>query len=225
MSAGRPARGGDVPDELRAEVEQIARRAARHGTPLNPMPELEIAQRTRHGSRARLGARDRPPRLYLDPGLLDLAPADRAWTIAHELAHVLRRQEGTRQELARGLLTTAGLLAVLAVGAVLAAGYLVLSGSARHVDLPFAVGVASVAGMWLLFISLLRREETETDAAAAEVFGEVLTAAGVERLRRIEGLLTRHLPTFLRSHPRAAARRQAGLTARGLTGGEPSPRF
>ena len=225
MSARRCVRGGDVPAGLRAEVERIARRAARHGTPLNPMPELEIAQRTRHGSRARLGARDRPPRLYLDPGLLDLAPADRAWTIAHELAHVLRRQEGTRQELARGLLTTAGLLAVLAVGAVLAAGYLVLSGSARHVGLPFAVGVASVAGMWLLFISLLRREETETDAAAAAVFGEVLTVAGVERLRRIEGLLTRHLPTFLRSHPHPAARRQAGLTARGLTGGEPSPRF
>jgi len=203
----------------------IARRAARHGTPLDPLPELEIARRARHGSRVRLGARGRPPRLCLAPDLLDLAPADRAWTIAHELTHVLRRQEGTRQELARGLLTTAGLLAVLAVSAVLAAGYLVLSGSARHVGLPFAIGVASVAGMWLVFLSLLRREETETDAAAAEVFGEVLTVAGVERLRRIEGLLTRHLPTFLRSHPPAAARRQAGLTARGLTGGEPSPRF
>jgi hypothetical protein len=52
----------------------------------------------------------------------------------------------------------------------------------------------------------------------------VLTVAGVERLHRIEGLLTRHLPTFLRSHPHAAARRQAGLTACGLTDSEPSPR-
>jgi hypothetical protein len=36
-----------------------------------------------------------------------------------------------------------------------------------------------------VFLSLMRREETATDAA--ELYGEVLTVAGVEHLHRIEG--------------------------------------
>jgi hypothetical protein len=43
------------------------------------------------------------------------------------------------------------------VSAVLAAGYVVLAGSARHVGLLVAVGVASVTGMWLVFLSSFSR--------------------------------------------------------------------
>lgn len=216
MSARRPARGGDVPAELRAEVEQIARRAAAAGRPLEPIPTLEIATHPRHGSRAfspRGGVP--PPRVCLGLDLLDAAPADRAWTIAHELAHVLRRQEGTRLEFTRRLVTAGALLGALAVAAVLVAGYLVLFSPGRYIGLllALALGIVGVTGMWLVLVALIRREETETDAAAATVFGEVLTPAGVERIRRNEGRLSRYVPTVLRSHPHPAARRRAGLAA------------
>ncbi len=67
MPARRPARGRDVPAELRAEVEQIARRAAAAGRPLDPMPALELATHPRHGSRVFLGPADgsQLPRLRL----------------------------------------------------------------------------------------------------------------------------------------------------------------
>ena len=49
-------------------------------------------------------------------------------------------------------------------------------------------------------MSLVRCEEIATDATAAAVFAEVLSAAGVERIRRNEGALSRYLPTGIRSH-------------------------
>lgn len=69
-------------------------------------------------------------------------------------------------------------------------------------------------GMWLVLIGLVRREETAIDATAARVFGEVLTVAGVERIRHNKGALSRCVPTLLRSHPDPAARRRAGLAGR-----------
>ncbi len=226
MPARRPARGRDVPAELRAEVDQIARRAAAAGRQLDPMPVLELATHPRHGSRVlRPADGSQLPRLRLGLDLLDVDPADRAWAIAHELAHILRRQEGTRLEFTGRRVTAGALLGALAVAAVLTAGYGALFGSGRYVGLLLTLGLVGATGMWLVLVALIRQEETETDATATDVFGEVLTPAGVERIRRNEGLLSGYIPTFLRSHPHPAARRQASLTARGLTDGEPSPRF
>src|SRR5674536_392745 len=44
------------------------------------------------------------------------------------------------------------------------------------------------------------REKMAADAVAAAVFGEVLTAADVQRLRSREGALARFVPTLLRTH-------------------------
>jgi Zn-dependent protease with chaperone function len=224
MPAPRPAQGRDVPAELRAEVEQIARRAAAAGRPLDPMPALELATRPRHGSRVFLGPPDgsQLPRVRLGLDLLDVDPADRAWAIAHELAHVLRRQEGIRLEFTGRRVTAGALLGVLAVAAVLTAGYGALFGSGRYVALLLTLGLVGATGMWLVLVALIRQEETETDATATDVFGEVLTPAGVERIQRNEGRLSRYVPTVLRTHPHPAARRRAGL-ATTPAGSHPAP--
>lgn len=65
-----------------------------------------------------------------------------------------------------------------------------------------------------MLISLTRREETAAEVTATRVFGEVLTVAGVQRIRRNEGALSRYVPALLRSHPDPAARRRAGLASR-----------
>ena len=224
MSTRRPhpsgSGGGDasrgVPAELRAEFEQIAARAAAAGRALDPMPTLEVAARGRHGSSAFVGqaGSTEPPRIHLGLDLLDTAPADRAWSIAHELSHVLRRQEGTRLEYTRGPLAVAALLFAVSVAAVLTAGYALVRGSGPDVGLLLAVAALGALGMWMVLVCLIRREETESDATAAAVFGEVLTAAGVQRVRRNEGRLSRYVPTLLRSHPHPAARRRAGPASR-----------
>jgi Zn-dependent protease with chaperone function len=213
MPARRPARGRAGPAELRAEVEQIARRAAAAGRPLDPMPALEMATRPRYGSRVFLGPADgsQLPRLRLGLDLLDVDPADRAWAIAHELAHVLRRQEGIRLEFTRRRVTAGALFGALAVVAVLTAGYGALFGSGRYVGLLLILGLVGAAGMWLVLMALIRQEETETDVTATDVFGEVLTPAGVERIQRNEGRLSRYVPTVLRTHPHPATRRRARL--------------
>ena len=210
----------DVPDQLRAEFQQIAARAAAAGRPLRPVPTLEVAAHSRHGSRVILGPPGGPdlPRVRLGLDLLDTPPADRAWTIAHELSHVLRRQEGARPGVSAGLLVGAAATGALSIAAVLAAGYSALLGDDRYAGPLFVLAVAGVAGLWLVLNALIRREETETDATAAAVFGEVLTAAGVERVRRNEGALSRYVPTLLRSHPHPAARRRAGLASRRSSG-------
>jgi len=146
--------------------------------------------------------------------LLSARPVDRAWPIAHELSHVLRCQEGARPAGASTFLALAAILVWGALGAVAGAGWAMLHGVG-----PWTVGLAiaavgQVGGLWLVLLALLRREESATDAMAAAVFGEVLTAAGVARLRRREGALSPYVPTVLRSHPHPRDRRTAGRAAR-----------
>lgn len=57
-----------------------------------------------------------------------------------------------------------------------------------------------------------RRNESEADALAATVFGEVMTQECVKHTLHAEGLST-YLPLALRSHPRPDARRQDALLA------------
>lgn len=213
-----------IPDQLRVEFERIASRAAAAGRPLDPVPVLEVAARSSHGSRSFVGpsGSTEPARVQLGLDLLETAPADRAWTIAHELSHVLRRQEGTRLEYTHGPLTLAAVLLVVSVSAVLLAVLSLLRGAGGDVGLPFGVAAVSAVGMYFVNVTLERREEIATDATAAEVFAEVLSVAGVERVRRNEGALSRYLPTVIRSHPHPAARRRAGLAHRPLTK-RPSP--
>lgn len=207
-----------VPEPLRAQFEQIAARAAAAGRPLAPMPTLELATRAGHGSRAFAGRTGtaQTPRVRLSRDLLEAAPADRAWTIAHELSHVLRSQEGARLEHTRGHLAAAGVFAALAAAPL----FFTVPLAEAPAGWPFRVGlvaltVVGLAGLWAVLVSLTRREETATDLTAALVFGEVLSLTGVTRLVRDEGALSRCLPTVIRSHPHPSARRQLGLAAAG----------
>lgn len=204
------------PDPLREEFAEIAARAAAAGRPLDPLPVLEVAQHSSHGSRSFVGppGSDDLPRVRLGMDLLAAAPEDRAWTIAHELSHVLRRQERTRLEFTRGPLALAAMLLAGAIGAVALAGVSLLRGAGADVGLLLLTAVVCAIGMYFVNVTLVRREEIATDATAAQVFAEVLSAAGVERIRRNEGALSRYLPTLIRSHPHPAARRRAGLAHR-----------
>lgn len=71
--------------------------------------------------------------------------------------------------------------------------------SSRAVGLLLVLAALGALGMWMVLIGLIRREETATDATAARVSGEVLTVAGVERLRRNEGALSRYVPKRCRA--------------------------
>lgn len=208
-----------MPAELQTQYEQIVVRAAAGGRPLDPVPALEVAARSSHGSCSFVGPPGSSdlPRVRLGMDLLAAEPEDRAWTIAHELSHVLRRQEGTRLEFTRGPLALAAVLLAVAVGAVLLAGLSLLRGAGADVGLLLGTAVVSAVGMYFVNVTLVRREEIATDATAAAVFGEVLSAAGVARVRRNEGALSRYLPTVIRSHPHPAARRRAGLAQRPVT--------
>lgn len=210
-----------IPDLLRRQFEQIAARAAAHGRALHPMPTLELAARDGQGSRAIPGpARGRQrPRVRLGRDLLDVAPDDRAWTIAHELSHILRAQQSTRPRHLRGPLGLAELLLIVTVAAMLAAGGTLLRGSGPDLGWLLTLATLSAAGGLLAVIALGRREESATDVTAATVFSEVLTPAGVQRLRRAEGALSGYVPNLLRTHPRPAARRRAGLACRPDLGG------
>jgi len=100
-----------VPAELREQYEQIAARAAAAGRALDPTPVLEIATRARHDSRVFLGTAGAagPVRVRLSRDLVTAVPAERAWTIAHELGHALRHQEGARLQMPAGLLAGSAL--------------------------------------------------------------------------------------------------------------------
>lgn len=149
--------------------------------------------------------------------LLAAAREDRAWTIAHELSHVLRRQEGTRLEFTRGPLALAAVLLAVAVGAVFLAGISLVRSGGADIGLLLGTAAVSAVGMYFVNVTFVWREEIATDATAAAVFGEVLSAAGVARVRRNEGALSRYFPTVIRSHPHPAARRRAGLAHRPQT--------
>jgi Zn-dependent protease with chaperone function len=207
----------DVPAQLRAEYEQIAARAAAAGRPLRPVPLLELTADARHGSRAILGPPGGAdlPRVRLSVNVLTTAPAERAWTIAHELSHVLHRQEDARPGRTTGFLAGAAGIAGGTVAAVLGAVYSVLLGSGVDVGPLLTLALLGVGALWLMLVALIRREETAADVTAAAVFGEVLTFAGVERLRRGEGALARYVPNVLREHNHLSDRRRAGLATIG----------
>ena len=214
-AGGRSGSGRDVPPALLEQFERIAARAADAGRPLDPVPLLEVAAGARRGSRAYPGSGGDGPRVRLSQDLLDVAPAERAWTIAHELSHVLHRQEGLRPGAAPRLLVGIGVLAVASVGSALGGRQALLRGSPRRGDLLFAVAAGGAFGLWLAAVAAIRREEDAADATAAVVFGEVLGTAGVERLLALEGALARRVPTLLRDHSHPVARRRAGLAAQG----------
>jgi len=144
--------------------------------------------------------------------LLSQAPTERAWTIAHELSHVLRAQEGTRVRPSRARLVAGAVLIAAAVLGLATAGYVAVSGG-TDVGVPLTAASGAATGMYLVLLGPDRAEEAGADATAATVFGEVLSAAGVERMRCDEGVLVRYAPTVLRTHPHPAAGRAAGLAA------------
>ena len=90
-----------------------------------------------------------------------------------------------------------------------------LLGSGVDVGPLLTLALLGVGALWLMLIALIRREEAAADVTAAAVFGEVLTIAGVERLRRGEGALARYVPSVLREHTHPNARRRAGLATIG----------
>jgi Zn-dependent protease with chaperone function len=196
-----------IPPDLQAQYEAIVSRATTAGRPLRPVPLLEASPSTRRASRV-AGTRA-APRVQLSRDLLEADPADRAFVIAHELSHVLRWQCGERVD-GRPVLPVASGLAGAGVGGVIG----VLLGPPSLAGLFAAIALAGVAGMWLVLLAVIRREEAAADVTAATVFREVLSAAGVSRLRRGEGWGSRFVPTLLRSHPHPQARRRAGQAAR-----------
>lgn len=203
MPQDRGSRAGEVPAGLREQYEQFAARAAAAGRALDPTPVLEIATRARHDSRVFLGTAGAagPVRVRLSRDLVTAVPAERAWTIAHELGHALRHLEGARLQTPAGLLAGSALAGTASAAGVFAAGYAALRGFGAAVDLLLTLSMVGAVVMTAGIATVTRREEVATDATAAAVFGEVLSAAGVRRLRRREGIPARLLPSLLRSHP------------------------
>jgi len=216
---GSPA--GEVPAELREQYEQIAARAVGAGRALEPTPVLEIATRARHDSRVFLGTAGAagPVRVRLSRELVTAVPAERAWTIAHELGHALRHQEGARLQMPTRLLAGGAVAGAASAAGVFAAVYAAMRGSGAAADLLFTLSRVGVVVMAAGIATVTRREEVATDLTAAAVFGEVLSTAGVRRLRRREGISARLLPSLLRSHPHPGSRRRAGqaVTVRAST--------
>lgn len=198
----------DTSADLLSEVQALAARAARAGRPLRGVPTVEISDTLS----SRAFPAHTPPRIRLSSRLLQLSPRERAWTIAHELSHVLRHQEGSawrRAPIWPFLLASVVTFASLA-GAVLAA-----PSSAILSTLLVLLALAGAGGLtWWNMAQLAgsRRNEAETDALAATVFGEVMTEEWVQHILHAEGL-SRYLPMALRSHPRPDARRRDAVLA------------
>ena len=154
------------------------------------------------------------PQVRLGQDLLATAPEVRAWTLAHEAAHVLRGQQRLVPPVPVGVWCSGAVLVVVMLVALAAAVYGErLGGWAGGWVTSLLLVVVAAMVMWAgLLTGLLRAEEAAADAVAATVFGEVLSEDGVRRLYDQEGL-TRYQPMLLRTHPRPPARRQAGLTA------------
>jgi hypothetical protein len=115
-----------VPDGLRAEVAEIAARAAAAG-------------------------RREPPRVRLAIKLLSQAPTERAWTIAHELSHFLRAQEGNRVRPSRARLVAGAVLIAAAVLGLATAGYVAVSGG-TDVGVPLTAASGAATGMYLVLL-------------------------------------------------------------------------
>lgn len=200
----------DVPAELREQYARIAARATSAGRPLHAVPELEIRARGRHGSKT-TGLRG-TPRVQLSADLLAIAPSERAWTIAHELSHVLRAQQGKHPVFSRATRLSAGASAAWTLVTTVAALYLAFAGPSKYPGVLLALSSLGLCTLWTVLAAPMRREEIAADETAAVVFGEVLTEAGVHRLTRLEGF-NRFIPGFLRDHPHPSARRNAGLVS------------
>jgi len=232
---GSPA--GEVPAELREQYEQIAARAAAAGRALDPTPVLEIATRARHDSRVFLGAAGAagPVRVRLSRELVTAVPAERAWTIAHELGHALRHQEGARLQMPTRLLAGSALAGTASAAGVLAAVYAALHGSGAAVDLLFAFSMLGAVVMVAAIATVTRRDRRCGVRGGAQR-GRCATATlprgprpSPARGHRAGGQLGGQqqprpgrdhagapgalLPTVLRSHPRPGSRRRAGQAA------------
>ncbi|MCM3662530.1 ImmA/IrrE family metallo-endopeptidase [Georgenia satyanarayanai] len=201
-------RGTGRPAELLSEVHALAARAASAGRPLRSVPSVEISDKLS----SRAFPAHTPPRIRLSSRLLQLSPRERAWTIAHELSHVLRHQEGSawrRAPIWPFLLASVVTFASLTGAVIVASCSLILS------TLLVLLALAGAGGLTWWNVAQLaggRRNESETDALAATVFGEVMTEEWVQHTLHAEGL-SRYLPLALRSHPPPDARRRDALLA------------
>jgi len=194
--------------DLLSEVHVLAARAARAGRPLRPVPTVEISDKLS----SRAFPSHTPPRIRLSSRLPQLSPRERAWTIAHELSHVLRHQEGSAWRRAP---IWPFLLASVVTFASLTGAVITAPRSAILSTLLVLLALAGAGGLtWWNLTQLAgsRRNETETDALAATVFGEVMTEEWVQHTLHAEGL-SKYLPLALRSHPRPDARRRDALRA------------
>lgn len=177
--------------------------------PLDPVPVLDIATNPRRSSRVVLGSStDATVRVRLSADLVGASPRVRSWSMAHELSHVQRRQQGVRPVGLAPPLTAAAVSASAGVGGLAGAGWALAAGPPWAGPASCVVAVAGVLGLWLVLLALHRQEEAATDTTACTVFGQVLTEAGVARLAHQEGPLARWVPTLLRSHPRPSRRRR-----------------
>lgn len=204
-----------APGPVATELDHLIARARAHGHPVRVPP---IATAGRGRSRNHIGpwSEDEPRRIVLTSSTLVLPAAERRWVLAHELSHQLRDdQRGGRYPEPRWAWPLTVALLVLLIGSILGCGAIALGLLHPYKEVSAAVAVAA-AVLMAAFLAVLTRweraEETAVDHTAAEVFGAVLTPAGVRRLQRREGrLFGRLLPVPVRSHPRPAARRVAGL--------------
>lgn len=196
-----------VPADVRAQYAELAARAAAKGRPLRPVPALQL--RNSPGSESVAGPANGTvrPRVELSAELAAGEPATREFTIGHELAHLLRRQEGRVATAYVMWMVTA--LWLVGACALAAAAYPERVGSGILVFGLWFGGLTALLGGLVLLMASIRREESRTDATAWEVFGVVVTDPDERRLLRVEGK-ARFLPTFLRTHPHPQARLAAG---------------
>ncbi len=177
-----------VPVAVHAEFDELVDRAANVGRVLWDRPLLEAAQRRTQGCKAMPRPEGEVTRIRLSHEVLALPTAERRWTLAHELAHVLRYQAGEHIGHSR---FQAAVLVVLAALWLNCGVLLLLRNAAGQPFLPVSAAalvlmlVVAATGV-LVLTAPIRAEEAATDQLAAAVLGEVLTPAGVERLRRHE---------------------------------------
>ena len=211
-----PVASEPVPADLQVQFDQLLNLAAARGSGLNPGPHLEIDASRPDAAESTGGA---SPVVRLGTRTAGLPPADRGFLLAHELSHIRRQQRGLVPPFPRAAFG-AWSLVMLAVweGVILVSAGWAPRGGLGVALAWWAVRLALMLGAaaWGLLgvvCSYSRREEAAVDHLTAVLFGEVLTVDGVERLTGLEERLNRALPDRLRSHPRPAARRAAGLRA------------
>jgi len=153
----------------------MAHRAAASGCALDPVPVLILRGDSQHTSVTFAGRRDgsAPPRICLAPDLLDTDtdPADRAWTIAHELSLALRYQWRPPSRLptsARMLIVCCVVIAVALAAAVRSS----LVNDGVHLGRFVVLSWVAMLMWWLVHAAVERREEQAADELAATVFGE-----------------------------------------------------